>query len=110
MTMAKACDSLRCRRRWIVREIMDAPAPGGLGGTYAGNPLAIAASHAVIAAIEEEGLIARSNMLGDKLRARLANAAKKFPQIADIRGPGSMIAAHSVLMIEISSEPDAVLS
>jgi 4-aminobutyrate aminotransferase len=95
MTMAKSMAggttlSAVCGRA----EIMDAPAPGGLGGTYAGNPLAIAASHAVIAAIEEEGLIARSNMLGDKLKARLANAAKKFPQIADIRGPGSMIACE----------------
>ena len=95
MTMAKSMAggttlSAVCGRA----EIMDAPAPGGLGGTYAGNPLAIAASHAVIAAIEEEGLIARSNLLGEKLKARLASAAKKHPQLVDIRGPGSMIAAE----------------
>ena len=95
MTMAKSMAggttlSAVCGRA----EIMDAPAPGGLGGTYAGNPLAIAASHAVIAAIEEEGLIARSNLLGEKLKARLAIAAKKHPQLVDIRGPGSMIAAE----------------
>ena len=95
MTMAKSMAggttlSAVCGRA----EIMDAPAPGGLGGTYAGNPLAIAASHAVIAAIEEEGLIARSNLLGEKLKARLAITAKKHPQLVDIRGPGSMIAAE----------------
>lgn len=95
MTMAKSMAggttlSAVCGRA----EIMDAPAPGGLGGTYAGNPLAIAASHAVIQVIEEEGLIERSNLLGDKLKARLSAAAKNFPQIADVRGPGSMIAAE----------------
>lgn len=75
-------------------EIMDAPAPGSLGGTYAGNPLAIAAAHAVIRVIEEEGLLARANLLGEKLKARLNAAAKIHPQIAEVRGPGSMIAVE----------------
>ncbi len=75
-------------------EIMDAPAPGGLGGTYAGNPLAIAASHAVIDIIKKENLLERSQKLGDKLQARLKKIAASAPQIADIRGLGSMVAVE----------------
>ena len=95
MTMAKSMAggttlSAVCGRA----EVMDAPLPGGLGGTYAGNPLAIAASHAVIEVIEEEKLLERANVLGDKLKAHLNAARAKFPQIADVRGPGSMIAAE----------------
>jgi 4-aminobutyrate aminotransferase len=75
-------------------EVMDGPAPGGLGGTYAGNPLAIAAAHAVIDIMEEEKLVARSNFLGEKLVARLKKAQKNVPAIKEIRGLGSMIAAE----------------
>ena len=75
-------------------EVMDGPAPGGLGGTYAGNPLAIAASHAVIDIIEDEKLVERSNALGAKLMARLKVAQAKTPALKDVRGLGSMIAAE----------------
>ncbi|MDI1299510.1 4-aminobutyrate--2-oxoglutarate transaminase [Methylotenera sp.] len=75
-------------------EVMDGPAPGGLGGTYAGNPLAIAASHAVLDIIEEEKLVERANVLGAKLTARLKAAQAKIPAIKDVRGLGSMIAAE----------------
>ena len=75
-------------------EVMDGPAPGGLGGTYAGNPLAIAAAHAVLDVIEEEQLVARANYLGEKLVARLKTAQAKVPAIKEIRGLGSMIAAE----------------
>ncbi len=75
-------------------EVMDGPAPGGLGGTYAGNPLAIAASHAVLDIIEEEKLVERANVLGSKLTARLKAAQAKVPAIKDVRGLGSMIAAE----------------
>jgi 4-aminobutyrate aminotransferase len=75
-------------------EVMDGPAPGGLGGTYAGNPLAIAAAHAVLDIMEEEKLVARSNYLGEKLVARLKKAQKNVPAIKEIRGLGSMIAAE----------------
>ncbi|MFT3755050.1 MAG: 4-aminobutyrate--2-oxoglutarate transaminase [Pseudoxanthomonas sp.] len=75
-------------------EIMDAPLPGGLGGTYAGNPLAIAAAHAVIEVMQEEKLPARGKQLGDALKARLQAARAFAPQIADIRGPGAMVAAE----------------
>ncbi len=75
-------------------EVMDGPAPGGLGGTYAGNPLAIVAAHAVIDIIEEEQLVARANYLGEKLKDRLINAQASIPSIKDVRGLGSMIAAE----------------
>ncbi|ORM66604.1 4-aminobutyrate transaminase [Pantoea rwandensis] len=74
--------------------IMDSPLPGGLGGTYAGNPLSIAAAHAVIDAINEEKLCERAVQLGDKLRAVLGNAVETCASLSDIRGVGSMIAAE----------------
>ena len=75
-------------------EIMDAPAPGGLGGTYAGNPLAIAAAHAVIDVMREERLPERGQMLGDRLKAVLESLRADVPQIADVRGLGAMVAVE----------------
>ncbi|MBB2928815.1 4-aminobutyrate aminotransferase [Paraburkholderia silvatlantica] len=75
-------------------EVMDAAAPGGLGGTYAGNPLAVASAHAVIEIIEEEKLCERATKLGDKLKARLDAMKADVPQIADVRGPGAMNAVE----------------
>jgi 4-aminobutyrate aminotransferase len=73
-------------------EIMDAPAPGGLGGTYAGNALAIASAHAVLDVIEDEHLCARAEQLGVALKAKLNALRKKVPGISDVRGLGSMVA------------------
>ncbi len=75
-------------------EVMDAPAPGGLGGTYAGNPLAIASALAVLEVIEEEQLCERSRMLGEALVAALNNARASCPYIADVRALGSMVAVE----------------
>ncbi|MFB2566647.1 4-aminobutyrate--2-oxoglutarate transaminase [Rhizobium sp. IMFF44] len=75
-------------------EIMDAPAPGGLGGTYGGNPLGIAAAHAVLDVIADEGLCDRANQLGSRLKQRLESLRDKVPEIADIRGPGFMNAVE----------------
>ena len=75
-------------------EIMDAPAAGGLGGTYAGNPLAIAAAHAVIDVMAEERLPERGQRLGDQLKAQLESLRGELPQIADIRGLGAMVAVE----------------
>jgi 4-aminobutyrate aminotransferase len=75
-------------------EIMDAPAPGGLGGTYAGNPLAVAAAHAVIDVMTEERLPERGQKLGDQLKAVLESLRAATPQIADIRGLGAMVAVE----------------
>jgi 4-aminobutyrate aminotransferase-like enzyme len=75
-------------------EIMDAANPGGLGGTYAGNPLAVAAALAVIDVIEEEGLVARANVLGAQLRETLGGLRSSIPEISEVRGLGAMIAVE----------------
>lgn len=75
-------------------EVMDAPAPGGLGGTYAGNPLAVAAAHAVLDVIDEEQLCARAATLGTTLVGALNQAKADCPFIADIRAQGSMVAVE----------------
>ncbi|ANJ67487.1 4-aminobutyrate transaminase [Halothiobacillus diazotrophicus] len=89
-------------------EVMDAPAPGGLGGTYAGNPLAIAAAHAVIDVMEQEQLVARANRLGEKLTARLTAAQANVPALKEVRGLGSMIAAEFFDPATGAPSPDAV--
>jgi 4-aminobutyrate aminotransferase len=85
--------------------IMDAPAPGGLGGTYAGNPLAIAAAHAVLDIMREEKLVERANVLGTRLLARLKKLQLSNRSIADVRGLGAMIACEFVN--PQTSAPDA---
>ncbi len=95
MTMAKSLAgglplSAVCGRA----EIMDAPAPGGLGGTYAANALAVASAHAVLDVIDDERLCERAEALGQRLRARLQALRGQVPQIADVRGPGSMVAVE----------------
>ncbi|WP_252145587.1 4-aminobutyrate--2-oxoglutarate transaminase [Yokenella regensburgei] len=75
-------------------EVMDAPAPGGLGGTYAGNPLAVASAHAVLDVIAEEDLCARAGKLGHHLVEVLNNAKADCPYIADVRAQGSMVAVE----------------
>ncbi|MBB3355637.1 4-aminobutyrate aminotransferase [Rhizobium sp. BK049] len=75
-------------------EVMDAPGPGGLGGTYGGNPLGIAAAHAVLDVIADEDLCSRANQLGGRLKQRLESLREKVPEIADIRGPGFMNAVE----------------
>jgi 4-aminobutyrate aminotransferase len=75
-------------------EVMDAPAPGGLGGTYAGNPVSIAAAHAVLDVIEEEGLVKRAQLLGEELRGRLEALRGRVPRMAEVRGLGSMLAVE----------------
>lgn len=76
-------------------EVMDAPNPGGLGGTYAGSPVSIAAAHAVMDVIEEEDLCERANQLGQKLVSTL-NAIQQNSNkiITEIRALGSMIAVE----------------
>ena len=75
-------------------DVMDAAAPGGLGGTYAGNPLAVASALAVLEIIDEEKLCERATRLGDKLKSKLETLRADVPQIADIRGPGAMVAVE----------------
>ncbi|AQS41785.1 MAG: 4-aminobutyrate aminotransferase [Candidatus Tokpelaia hoelldobleri] len=75
-------------------DLMDAAAPGGLGGTYGGNPVAVAAAHAVLDVIEEENLCERASLLGARLKQRLQSMREDVPQIADIRGLGFMVAVE----------------
>ena len=75
-------------------ELMDSPNPGGLGGTYAGNPLGVAAANAVLDVIEEEKLNDRANALGSRLKQRLEALRDDVPEIIDIRGPGFMNAVE----------------
>lgn len=89
--------------------IMDAADPGGLGGTYAGNPLACAAALAVLDVFEEENLLARSQVIGQRLRSwleKIQNRNDLLP-IADIRGPGAMV-AFDIVKDRSGREPDPV--
>ena len=92
-------------------EVMDAVIPGGLGGTYGGNPVACAAALAAIEAIDSEGLLSRSLEMGELFRARFADiGARVSPyRMWDVRGLGAMIAIEFVTDFD-SIEPDAVLT
>ena len=89
-------------------EIMDAPAPGGLGGTYGGNALGCAAALAVLDLFEQENLLQRSCQLGEQLNARLRQLADKYACIGDVRGVGFMQAVE-ILDFE-TGRPDAALT
>jgi 4-aminobutyrate aminotransferase/(S)-3-amino-2-methylpropionate transaminase len=73
-------------------ELMDKPLPGGLGGTYAGSPLACAAALAVLDVFDEENLLDRSKAVGGRLKAGLHALATVHQEIQDVRGLGSMVA------------------
>jgi 4-aminobutyrate aminotransferase/(S)-3-amino-2-methylpropionate transaminase len=92
-------------------DIMDAMEPGGLGGTYGGNPVACAAALAAIEAIEEEGLLARSTAMGETFKTRLAEiGARSAPyRFWDIRGLGAMVAVEFVTDFETGT-PDAAFT
>ncbi|MEZ5498696.1 MAG: 4-aminobutyrate--2-oxoglutarate transaminase [Steroidobacteraceae bacterium] len=77
-------------------DIMDAPPPGGLGGTYAGSPLGCAAGLAVLETIKAENLLQRACNIGDRLVQRLRELQKKYPCIGDVRGLGAMVAIELV--------------
>lgn len=87
-------------------ELMDAPEPGGLGGTYAGNPLAIAAALAVLEVIEEEQLCARAQRLGAELAEALNTSG--CPALAEVRARGSMVAAE--FNDPVSGKPSAAMA
>ncbi|AZD22510.1 4-aminobutyrate aminotransferase apoenzyme [Pseudomonas chlororaphis] len=90
-------------------QIMDAPLPGGLGGTYGGNALACAAALAVLDAYEEEQLLARGVALGLRLREGLLRLQRLYPSIGDVRGSGFMLALELVKN-DAARSPDAELT
>ena len=77
-------------------EIMDAPASGGLGGTFAGNPLSCAAALAVLDLFEKENLLARANQLGERFQRRAKEWQRRWPMVGDVRGLGGMQAIELV--------------
>ncbi|MBL0584625.1 4-aminobutyrate--2-oxoglutarate transaminase [Aeromonas caviae] len=77
-------------------EVMNAAKPGGLGGTYAGSPIACAAALAVLEVIEEERLNQQALAQGEQIKARLHQLATRFDCIGNIRGPGAMVAMELV--------------
>jgi 4-aminobutyrate aminotransferase/(S)-3-amino-2-methylpropionate transaminase len=77
-------------------EIMDAPGPGGLGGTFAGNPLSCAAALATLDLFEKTNLLTRANELGDRFQRRARQWQRRWPIVGDVRGLGGMQAVELV--------------
>lgn len=91
-------------------EIMDAPAVGGLGGTFGGNPLSCAAGLAVLEIFDQENLLERAQRLGEILHEGFRRIQARFPQVVgDVRGLGPMIAMELVKDLQ-SKNPDAQLT
>jgi 4-aminobutyrate aminotransferase / (S)-3-amino-2-methylpropionate transaminase / 5-aminovalerate transaminase len=88
-------------------DIMDAPAPGGLGGTYGGNAIACAAALAVLEAFEHDGLLERAQVLGETLRRGLLALQSRCSSIGEVRGLGFM---QAVEMVSADGKPDAALA
>ncbi len=90
-------------------EVMDAAAPGGLGGTYAGSPIACAAALAVLDVFDKENLLQRSIDVGQRLTAGLKAIAARHACIGDVRGMGAMVALELFKNGDVK-QPDADLS
>ena len=90
-------------------DVMDAPGPGGLGGTYAGSPVGCAAALAVLQVFEDERLLARSKAVGARLTAGLRRIAAAHPAIGDVRGLGAMVAMELFEGGDVA-RPDAELT
>ncbi|CAN5185058.1 4-aminobutyrate--2-oxoglutarate transaminase [soil metagenome] len=90
-------------------EIMNAPGESAVGGTYVGNPVAIAAAHAVLDTIEEEGLAERAAEVGETIRGRMESWHDRFDFVGDVRGLGAMLAIELV-KDSGSKEPDPDLA
>jgi 4-aminobutyrate aminotransferase/(S)-3-amino-2-methylpropionate transaminase len=76
--------------------VMDAPAEGALGGTYPGNPVALASAAAVLDRFEDGGLLERSERIGERIRGRFSASAGEVRLIGDVRGLGAMSAVEFV--------------
>jgi 4-aminobutyrate aminotransferase/(S)-3-amino-2-methylpropionate transaminase len=78
-------------------QFMDAPHAGAIGGTYIGNPVALAAAVAVLDVFADEDLVARAKVIGDLIRSRMLTWQERWPQIGDVRGLGAMLALELVV-------------
>ena len=90
-------------------DIMDSPVPGGLGGTYAGTPLACAAGLAVLDVIREEQLLSRAQHIGHFMSSRLKGLQVRFPALGEVRSLGAMVAVELVKNCS-ADQPDADLA
>jgi 4-aminobutyrate aminotransferase/(S)-3-amino-2-methylpropionate transaminase len=90
-------------------EIMDAPGPGGLGGTFAGSPLACAAGLAVLEVMREENLLSRAQEIGRFMSSRLKGLQARFPCVGEVRALGAMVAIELVKSSRADA-PDAELT
>jgi len=90
-------------------EIMDAVHPGGIGGTYGGNPLSCAVGLTVLDIMEEENLPERANEIGRRVGDRFSAMQRRFPQIGDVRGLGAMIGMELVTD-PVTKEPATALT
>jgi 4-aminobutyrate aminotransferase / (S)-3-amino-2-methylpropionate transaminase / 5-aminovalerate transaminase len=77
-------------------EVMDAPGVGGLGGTFGGNPVSLAAAHAVLDQMADGSLFERANRIGATVSARARAFKDRFPLVGDVRGVGAMWALELV--------------
>jgi len=92
-------------------EIMDAPLPGGLGGTYGGSPIGCAASLAVLEVIEEEGLVERAVAIGATFRRRLEKLQAKYPQlIGEVRAARGAMIGLELIKDGDAGQPNADLT
>ncbi len=97
MTMAKGIASGMPLSAVVGKaEIMDAPTPGRIGGTYGGNPVSCAAALATIDLMEKENLSDKAAKIGRIIVSRMKELQRKYPQIGDVRGLGSMVAIELV--------------
>jgi 4-aminobutyrate aminotransferase / (S)-3-amino-2-methylpropionate transaminase / 5-aminovalerate transaminase len=87
-------------------EIMDSPGDSAIGGTYVGNPVAIAAAHAVLDVVEEERLGERAEAIGERIRGAMERWRERHDAIADVRGLGAMLAIE----LRRDGRPDAELA
>jgi len=88
-------------------EIMDAPAPGEIGGTYGGSPLGCVAALEVISMIEEEGLLTRANLIGERITNTFSKWRDQYEFVGDVRGIGAMCALE-IVKDKVTKTPDPI--
>ena len=108
ITMAKSMGSGMPISAVVGRaELLDAPHPGGMGGTYSGNPLACVAALETIKIVNTPEFLSRATVVGERLRAGLDVIASKHPvRIAEVRGLGPMLAMELVKDEALTPDPD----
>ena len=91
-------------------ELLDAPHPGGMGGTYSGNPIACVAALETIQMINTPEFLERATAIGERLRAGLVELQSRHSEIADVRGLGPMLAMELVTDEHLTPNPDLTLA